>query len=46
MAIEQNVQYEEAGLEALGRMQRPIPGESLMNDPENPMDLDKIFKKV
>jgi len=40
MAIEQNVQYEEAGLEALGRMQRPIPGESLMNDPENPQPFE------
>jgi len=34
MAIEQNIQYEEEGLEALGHMNRPIPGQSLTSNPD------------
>jgi len=36
MAIEQNIQYEEEGLEALGHMNRPIPGQSLTSNPDEP----------
>ena len=36
MAIEQNIQYDEAGLEALGHMNRPIPGQSLTSNPDEP----------
>ena len=36
MAIEQNIQYDEAGLEALGHMNRPIPGQSLTANPDEP----------
>ena len=36
MATEQNIQYDEAGLEALGHMNRPIPGQSLTANPDEP----------
>lgn len=36
MALENTVEYEQEGLEVLGSMNRPIPGESLTNSPESP----------
>ena len=36
MALEQNKEYEEAGFEALGHINRPIPGQSLTANPDEP----------
>ena len=36
MELEQNTEFEKEGLEALGHMNRPIPGQSLTSNPDEP----------
>ena len=40
MELEQNTEFEKEGLEALGHMNRPIPGQSLTSNPDEPYPLE------
>jgi len=35
------IQYEQEGLEVLGQMQRPVPGQSLTSDPDSPRPFER-----
>tara|TARA_R110002012_G_scaffold55895_1_gene142707 strand:+ start:1193 stop:1816 length:624 start_codon:yes stop_codon:yes gene_type:complete len=39
--VGQAEKYEQAGIDALGKMNRPTPGESLTNNPDNPLPFEQ-----